>query len=116
MIRAWKTRRPPTRRSKKNKEIARLRTRLAKVEGELDKANKVIEIQGKLSALLDRIRHGQRGLTDGRNEVIDDAICQLTPIVGVRRACRAVGEIPGTLVSPSSWIAHHQRSPNGCLA
>ena len=39
----------------KDKEIARLRTRLAKVEGQLDKANKVIEIQGKLSALLDQL-------------------------------------------------------------
>ena len=39
----------------RDKEIARLRTRLAKVEGELDKAHKVIEIQGKLSALLDQI-------------------------------------------------------------
>jgi transposase len=39
----------------KDKEIARLRARLAKVEGQLDKANKVIEIQGKLSALLDQL-------------------------------------------------------------
>jgi len=39
----------------RDKEIARLRTRLAKVEGQLDKANKVIEIQGKLSALLDQL-------------------------------------------------------------
>jgi DNA-binding FrmR family transcriptional regulator len=39
----------------RDKEIARLRTRLAKVEGELDKAQKVIEIQGKLSALLDQL-------------------------------------------------------------
>jgi DNA-binding FrmR family transcriptional regulator len=39
----------------RDKEIARLRTRLTKVEGQLDKANKVIEIQGKLSALLDQL-------------------------------------------------------------
>ena len=39
----------------KDKEIARLRSRLTKVEGQLDKANKVIEIQGKLSALLDQL-------------------------------------------------------------
>jgi transposase len=39
----------------RDKEIARLRTRLSKVEGQLDKANKVIEIQGKLSALLDQL-------------------------------------------------------------
>ena len=32
-----------------------MRSRLAKVEGQLDKANKVIEIQGKLSALLDQL-------------------------------------------------------------
>jgi len=39
----------------RDKEIARLEKRLAKVEGELDKAHKVIEIQGKLSALLDQL-------------------------------------------------------------
>jgi transposase len=39
----------------KDKEIARLQKRLTKVEGELDKAQKVIEIQGKLSALLDQL-------------------------------------------------------------
>ncbi len=39
----------------RDKEITRLRGRLAKVEGELDKAHKVIEIQGKLSALLEQI-------------------------------------------------------------
>lgn len=35
------------------REVARLRKQLARVERELDKARKVIEIQGKLSALLE---------------------------------------------------------------
>ena len=48
--RTWKACRPA---DPRDKEIAKLRTRLAKVEGQLDKANKIIEIQGKLSALLD---------------------------------------------------------------
>jgi len=39
----------------RDKEITRLRSRLAKVEGQLDKAQKVIEIQGKLSALLEQL-------------------------------------------------------------
>ena len=82
-----------------------MRARLAKVEGELDKANKVIEIQGKLSALLDQIATDNADCTDGRDQVIDDAICQLTPIVGVRRACRAVGE------NQARWYRHHRVSP-----
>ena len=37
--------------------------------------------------------------------MIDDAICQLTPIVGVRRACRAVGE------NQARWYRRHRGSP-----
>ena len=44
-------RKPP---DPKDKEIAKLKGRVTKLESDLDKANKVIEIQGKLSALLDQ--------------------------------------------------------------
>ena len=39
-------------------EIARLRRRTERLEGELDKARKVIEVQGKLSALLEQLATG----------------------------------------------------------
>jgi transposase len=39
----------------KDREIARLRRRTEHLEGELDKARKVIEVQGKLSALLEQL-------------------------------------------------------------
>jgi transposase len=39
----------------RDKELARLRAQVGRLEGELGKARKVIEIQGKLSALLDEL-------------------------------------------------------------
>ena len=39
----------------RDREVARLRLRVEKLEGELDKARKVIEVQGKLSALLEQL-------------------------------------------------------------
>jgi transposase len=38
----------------RDREVARLRRHVARLEGELDKARKVIEVQGKLSALLEQ--------------------------------------------------------------
>ena len=40
----------------RDRELARLHKQMAKLELELDKAKKVIEIQSKLSALLERSR------------------------------------------------------------
>jgi transposase len=45
--------RPPA--DARDKELARLRRQVERLEGELGKARKVIEIQGKLSALLDEL-------------------------------------------------------------
>ena len=39
----------------RDKEIARLKHRTERLESELDKARKVIEVQGKLSALLEQL-------------------------------------------------------------
>jgi transposase len=39
----------------RDKELARLRARVARLEGELAKAQTVIEVQGKLSALLGQL-------------------------------------------------------------
>jgi transposase len=48
--------RPPA--DTRDKEIARLRQRVDRLEGELGKARKVIDIQGKLSNLLDELATG----------------------------------------------------------
>jgi transposase-like protein len=45
--------RPPA--DARDKEIARLRARVERLEGELGKAKTVIEVQGKLSALLGQL-------------------------------------------------------------
>ena len=39
----------------RDREVVRLRRHVARLEGELDKARKVIEVQGKLSALLGQL-------------------------------------------------------------
>ena len=39
----------------RNREVARLRQRVDRLESDLDKARKVIEVQGKLSALLEEL-------------------------------------------------------------
>ena len=39
----------------RDKEIGHLRHRVVKLEGDLEKAHKVIEVQGKLSALLEQL-------------------------------------------------------------
>jgi transposase-like protein len=45
--------RPPA--DARDREIARLRARVEQLEGELGTARKVIDVQGKLSALLDQL-------------------------------------------------------------
>ncbi len=51
----------------RDREVARLRKELSRAESELDKARKVIEIQSKLSALLEGLAAesaaGESGLT-----------------------------------------------------
>jgi transposase len=47
------------------REAARLRRRVEQLEGELGKARKVIEVQGKLSALLEQLATDSAPPTDG---------------------------------------------------
>lgn len=49
----------------RDKEITRLEAENAKLRQELGKARTVIEVQGKLSALLDQLATGSDGTTDG---------------------------------------------------
>lgn len=47
----------------RDKQIARLEGEVARLSGELDTARTVIEVQGKLSALLDQFAAGSAGTT-----------------------------------------------------
>ena len=49
----------------RDKEIARLEAEKARLAAELSKARSVIEVQGKLSALLDQFATGSAGETEG---------------------------------------------------
>src|SRR5262249_25801484 len=47
----------------------------------------------------------QRGERDRRDEVIDQAVTELTPLVGVRAGCAAGGE------AQARWYRRHRQSP-----
>jgi transposase len=55
--------RPPA--DTRDKEIARLRARVERLENELGKAQTVIEVQGKLSALLGQLATGSPTTSNG---------------------------------------------------
>ena len=69
----------------------------------MDKARKVIEVPGELSVCW-RPSPPTAPRAD-RDEVIDAAIAELAPPVGIRRACEAVGE------SRAHWYRRHRQSP-----
>ena len=50
---------------RRDREVARLRRQVERLEGDLDKAQKVIEIQGKLSALLEQLATDSAPATGG---------------------------------------------------
>jgi putative transposase len=86
------------------RETARLRRENERLASELAKARTMIEVQGKLSALLDQLARQRAG--DGRrDQVIDDALANLAPVVGVRTACSAVGE------AQAHYYRRHRRRP-----
>lgn len=85
-------------------QIVRLEREKRQLEAELAKARFVVDVQSKLSALLETISEG-RG---NRSEVItvtDQAIATLTGQLGVRAACDAVG------VAQASYYRRHRISP-----
>ena len=51
----------------RDKEIARLQAQVARLEAELGRARTVIEVQGKLSALLDQLATGSAATTTGES-------------------------------------------------
>lgn len=58
--------RPPA--DTRDKEIARLRARVERLEGELGKAQTVIEVQGKLSALLGQLATSSPTTSNGETK------------------------------------------------
>ena len=102
----------PTRRARpadpREREIASLRRDNQRLSSELDKARKVIEVQGKLSALLEQLATDKHDRREGRDEVtalFDGAIAELEPVVGTRKACSALG------VAQAGWYRRHRQSP-----
>jgi putative transposase len=84
------------------------------LRADLDKARKVIEVQGKLSAvgparLRQRAGSGRDQVNTATHEVFDTAIeaavTELTPLIGVRAACRATGR------SQAVHYRRHRQSP-----
>lgn len=55
--------RPPA--DTRDQELTRLRRELARLQGDLAKAHKVIEVQGKLSALLEQLATGSAASASG---------------------------------------------------
>ncbi|MGZ6693968.1 MAG: IS3 family transposase [Solirubrobacteraceae bacterium] len=81
---------------KRDARIAALTRRAERAEAELQKARRVIEIQGKrLSAAGRDARIGQRG--EEHRAMIAATVEELTPIIGTRPACRAVGASVATI-------------------
>ena len=79
-------------------ENAALRRRAERAEAELEKARKVIEIQGNVSALLEQMLDTEGAeRAQAHRAMITETVEQLAPIIGTRPACRAVGAAPATI-------------------
>ncbi|MEJ7892353.1 MAG: IS3 family transposase [Solirubrobacteraceae bacterium] len=77
-------------------EMAALRRRAERAEAELVKARHVIEVQGKRLSASGRAARAQRRGREHR-AMIESTVEELTPIVGTRPACRALGASPATI-------------------
>ena len=88
-----------------DRENARLRRENERLEAELDKARKVIEVQGKLSALLGQLATDSQQQRERADTMTDDAIAELKPLIGIRAACRATGR------PQANHYRRHRQSP-----
>ncbi|MFD3736255.1 IS3 family transposase [Streptomyces sp. NPDC058632] len=102
----------------RDREIAKLKAEKARLEADLAKARTVIEVQGKTLRAARPVRHGQRPGPERREHQMtgatpaavfdtarDQALEELTPLVGRVQACAALG------VSRATYYRHHRRSP-----
>ncbi|MGO9319343.1 MAG: IS3 family transposase [Solirubrobacteraceae bacterium] len=77
-------------------QIAGLRRRAERAEAELSKARRVIEVQGKRLCALGRVARAQ-GRQREHRAMIEQTVDELTPLVGTRPACRALGASHATI-------------------
>jgi hypothetical protein len=84
--------------------VAALRKDNERLSKELDKAGKVVEVQGKLSALLEQLPADSAERT-GETRRTDAAVTALAPVVGTRAACADLGE------PRARYSRRHRQSP-----
>jgi hypothetical protein len=90
----------------RDQEIAGLRRENARLQSDLAKARKVIEVQGKPLRAAGAARHWQRGSEWRRAQVmVDQTIGELAPVIGKRAACAALGR------SRATYYRRHRQSP-----
>ncbi|MEJ7655629.1 MAG: IS3 family transposase [Thermoleophilaceae bacterium] len=77
-------------------QIAGLRRRAERAEAELEKSQRVIEVQGKRLRALGRAARAP-GREGEHRAMIEEAVEEITPIVGTRPACRALGAAHATV-------------------
>ncbi|WP_433432976.1 IS3 family transposase [Nonomuraea sp. CA-141351] len=89
----------------RDRQIDALQAEVERLRAELGKTRQVIEVQGKALRAAGSARHRQRDLdASGRavNQLLqaaqDEAIIELTPLLGRRKACQAAGVAQGHLV------------------
>ncbi|MGH2767116.1 MAG: IS3 family transposase, partial [Actinomycetota bacterium] len=109
----------PKRFTPERAELTLLRRRAERAEAELAKARLVIEIQGKsIRALGEAAGRERRGPEAAA--VIDAAFSELSPVVGTRAACAAVGRARAThyrrLKPPLAGPPRPRRSPPNALS
>ncbi|MCA1678312.1 MAG: IS3 family transposase [Actinobacteria bacterium] len=91
-------------------ELAELRRRAERAEAELEKAKRVIEVQGKRLSALGRAARAEGREGEGR-AMIEQTVEQLTPLIGTRPACRALGAAPATIYRRRRPPAPRERRP-----
>ncbi|MEJ7892928.1 MAG: IS3 family transposase [Solirubrobacteraceae bacterium] len=95
-LEALKRPRGRKRADRRDVELAALRRRAERAEAELVRARRVIEVQGKRLSASGRAARAQRRGREHR-AMIEATVEELTPVIGTRPACRALGASPATI-------------------
>ncbi len=94
---AWSARAAASRRTCATPRTPRCGGAQERAEAELEKARRVIEIQGNVSALLEQMLGTEGASRRGAPGDDRETVEELTPIIGTRPACRALGASPATV-------------------
>ncbi|MGH3504282.1 MAG: IS3 family transposase [Nocardioidaceae bacterium] len=117
LISAWRTQRDAGARSAlakpagrppadpREKENSKLRAENERLSAELATARQVIEVQGKLSGPVGATRDRQPEHRERARMMTDEAVTELQPLVGTRKACVALGR------AQASHYRRHRQSP-----